>query len=102
MAIAQIDPESAKVINKFNSALEAEKETGINNANISHCLVGRRPTAGGYSWRYITGTSKTKGVKKRGKVNLFCQCCSDRIAGRDKFIVCLKCLDSAKKETEEL
>ena len=42
------------LISTFESAKEAERQTGINNANIISCCIGRRNflTAGGYKWRY--------------------------------------------------
>lgn len=37
----------------YPSTIEAQRETGIRNGNISHCCLGNRKTAGGYHWRYI-------------------------------------------------
>ena len=42
------------IINVFNSIREAEKFTGINNANICYCCKGKRQTAGNFKWKYIT------------------------------------------------
>ena len=39
-------------LNEFMSLREAQKNTGINEKNISACLVGRTKTAGNYIWRY--------------------------------------------------
>ena len=39
-------------IAEYNSALEAERKTGINNSNISQCCKGKRKSAGGYIWKY--------------------------------------------------
>lgn len=36
----------------FASAYEAERRTGIEQANICRCSRGERKTAGGYMWRY--------------------------------------------------
>lgn len=36
----------------YFSAREAERTTGINNANIIQCCRGKAQTAGGYKWRY--------------------------------------------------
>ena len=46
--------EEGTSINTFESAKEAERQTGINNANIISCCIGRKShlTAGGYKWRY--------------------------------------------------
>lgn len=37
----------------YQSLIEAVKATGICKGNISTCLSGRRPTAGGYHWEYV-------------------------------------------------
>lgn len=39
-----------KTVGEFASALQAQKETGINNANIRQCVCGNRKTAGGFVW----------------------------------------------------
>lgn len=39
-------------IKKYNSLLEAEKETGVSNGNISNCCKSKSKTAGGYIWEY--------------------------------------------------
>ena len=46
--------EDGTLISTFESAKEAERQTGINNANIISCCIGRKShhTAGGYKWRY--------------------------------------------------
>lgn len=36
----------------YDSALDAERITGVNKGNISSCLTGKRKTAGGFSWQY--------------------------------------------------
>ena len=40
----------------FNSSQEASKELHIAFPNISHCLHGRRKTAGGYHWRWYNAS----------------------------------------------
>ena len=37
----------------FQSALEAERETGVANTNIGYVCRNKRKTAGGYHWQYI-------------------------------------------------
>ena len=37
---------------EFSSALEAERETGINNSNIIQCCKGKRNSCGGFYWMY--------------------------------------------------
>ena len=43
-----------QLIKEYKSIIEAERQTGINNAQISACCKGREHynTAGGYVWRY--------------------------------------------------
>lgn len=43
------------VLQTFDSALQAEKETGINRKNISSVCLGKRNIAGGYNWRFSNG-----------------------------------------------
>lgn len=38
----------------YRSLKEAANGTGTLRGNISLCLAGKRPTAGGYHWRYAT------------------------------------------------
>lgn len=38
----------------YPSIIEAERQTGINNANINRCCRGKLHTAGGYHWKYAT------------------------------------------------
>jgi hypothetical protein len=49
-AIHQINKETLKIIQTFNSARDAERTTGINNSNISQVCQGKRKTAGGFIW----------------------------------------------------
>ena len=37
----------------FDSMHEAERQTNINNGNISSCCKGNRNTAGGYHWEFV-------------------------------------------------
>jgi len=39
-------------IKEFSSAKEAQKETGARRSNISRVCKGKRPTAGGFKWKY--------------------------------------------------
>lgn len=36
---------------RYESMLEAERETGVSHGNISQVLSGKRNTAGGYGWK---------------------------------------------------
>lgn len=51
-SVIQLDKEE-KYINTYNSILEAERQTGIHNGSIASCCKGKRPTAGGYRWKYV-------------------------------------------------
>lgn len=42
-------------IKTFNSAKEAQQETGAQRSKICMCCKGLRKTAGGYCWRYTDG-----------------------------------------------
>lgn len=43
--------ENGKVINRYKSRIEAEKQTGISAAHIGSVCSGRVKRAGGYEWR---------------------------------------------------
>ena len=49
----------------FNSYYEAEHELQIDRHKISHCCKGRVATAGGYTWKLISGA--IKGPWNKGK-----------------------------------
>ena len=40
------------VVSRFNSLMEAERETGVNSRNIWRVLKGKRKHTGGYGWIY--------------------------------------------------
>ena len=50
-AIIQYDREG-NFINRFDTAVDAEKATGVLRSGICVCAKGRYKTAGGYIWRY--------------------------------------------------
>lgn len=50
--VEQINSEG-KIVNTFESMLEAERVTGISNSHINAVARGKRRTAGGYVWRYF-------------------------------------------------
>ena len=39
-------------VKRYDSAVQAEKETGISSQNISRCRAGKLPSAGGFIWKY--------------------------------------------------
>ena len=51
--VARIDKNTLKIINIFDSTIDAQKRTGIHNGNICECCKGKRKTAGGYIWKRI-------------------------------------------------
>lgn len=53
VSIEQIDIGTGKVINKFYSAAEAERLTGISQNNITNNTNGRSKSAGGFKWRKV-------------------------------------------------
>lgn len=50
-SVLQLD-KNGLVIKKFNSIIEAKRQTGISYGYISDVLHGRRKTAGGFVWQY--------------------------------------------------
>lgn len=40
------------LVKLFDSAINAQEETGISRKNISACCLGRRKSAGGYNWKF--------------------------------------------------
>ena len=51
--IVQIDASTNKVINVWESAMDAEIEFGCNHSNIIKCCKGKRKTHKGYKWQYL-------------------------------------------------
>ncbi len=53
-AILQIDKKTGEIITEFKGSCEAERETGIDQSNISNCCAKRKhyKTAGGFVWEY--------------------------------------------------
>jgi group I intron endonuclease len=52
-AVAQINPQTDEIIKIFSSIAEAEKATG-NSKHISSVCRGKRKTAKGYKWKYVS------------------------------------------------
>lgn len=50
--VMKIDTKTNKIIQTFDSTVEAMKETGIDRTNITRCCNGKLVTAGGYIWKY--------------------------------------------------
>jgi predicted GIY-YIG superfamily endonuclease len=49
--IHQIDYNTGAIINIFDSGMEAQKITGIDNTSISRCINGKLKSSGGYIWK---------------------------------------------------
>lgn len=50
--IHQIHLGTGLIVNSFESALAAQRATGIQNSSINKVCLGQRKTAGGYFWKY--------------------------------------------------
>ena len=42
---------SGEIVNTFISFMDAERKTGVRSGNISQCVNGHKPSAGGYLWK---------------------------------------------------
>lgn len=40
-------------VTKYQSVIEAEKQTNIDHSNIIKCCLGKRKSAGGYVWQFV-------------------------------------------------
>lgn len=59
--IVQLSMDGAFVA-EYPSIMEAERQTGLNNANISECSKGKRKSAGGFRWLYKSDWEKLRGA----------------------------------------
>jgi len=48
--VIQLDTNTGKIINRFPSAAEAERQLGIKQASITNNTCGRSKSAGGFKW----------------------------------------------------
>ena len=51
-AVYQIDPNTKKILEKFNSVAEAARQTGGDSSSISKVCRGKLKTCMGYMWKY--------------------------------------------------
>ena len=58
---------NGNLIGIYNSLTEAEKETGVNNANISATCKGRYEQCQGYIFKYADDDSPVKKTRKHRK-----------------------------------
>lgn len=59
-AVEQIDPNTGKVVARFDSIRIAERETGAKNSCITLCCQGKQSKSKGYYWRYAKSENKSK------------------------------------------
>jgi hypothetical protein len=52
--IAQYSKDGKTLIKIYGSGMEAERETGTRQTNISRCCLGKAQSAGGSIWKHIT------------------------------------------------
>lgn len=51
-AVCMLDKTNGNIVKTFECIMDAEREMGILNTSIVHCLKGKYKTAGGYKWIY--------------------------------------------------
>jgi hypothetical protein len=51
--ILQFNREGTKILGKWDSALQVERELNIFATNITQCLKGKYKSAKGYKWKYL-------------------------------------------------
>lgn len=51
--VIQLDINTGKIINRFPSAAEAERQLGIKQNNITNNTCGRSKSAGGFKWKKV-------------------------------------------------
>jgi len=49
--VLQIDIKTKKILNRFPSAAEAERQIGVNQDSITNNTNGRSKSAGGFEWK---------------------------------------------------
>lgn len=49
---------NGEYIATYQGAMQVEKDLGFNNSNISSCCNGKRKTANGYKWQYLSDYQK--------------------------------------------
>ena len=52
--VMMIDSSTGKCFRVWDSTGQASRELGISQQNISSCCRGKRKTAGGYIWQYMS------------------------------------------------
>lgn len=56
--VVQIDPTTNKIVKVWESSIEAVRQGGFGNGNISNCCNGRHKTHKGYKWMFLSDYKK--------------------------------------------
>ena len=56
--ILQFNKQGTKILGKWDSAHQVERELNINQSNITQCCNGKRKSCGGYKWKYLDKVKK--------------------------------------------
>lgn len=56
--VVQIDPTTNKIVKVWESSIEAVRQCGFGNGNISNCCNGRHKTHKGYKWMFLSDYKK--------------------------------------------
>ncbi len=51
-SVFQLDPETLKVVKKYDSIKNAADALGLHFSSVGNCVRGLRKTSGGFKWRY--------------------------------------------------
>ena len=57
--VYQIDINTGKIINVYNSIKEAAEELKLDRGSISKCCNGKRKSVGGFKWMFVKDYNKT-------------------------------------------
>ena len=66
--VYMLDKETGEILNIFPSTMEAQMITGVNQANICQCCLGKLKSAGDYKWEYL---ETKKGNPNRVSLQLY-------------------------------
>ncbi len=91
-AVYQMDMDGT-IITKFDSIKEASIQTGIHNRSINPVCKGKRHTAGGYRWRYVSDDTWQPQANRHSKR-------VEQLTVKDKFICLFQDANEAAQEVE--
>lgn len=83
---------------RFNSIIEAERETGINDSNIGDCCRGKQKSAGDYLWLYETDYLNGERPDKNNLINGHSKSIL-QFTKNNEFIKSFNSLTEASRET---